>query len=374
MLFPKPTGKTIIGKETVVILPDYIRLNNVKCYRSRCPYNVRSLMSQAFQNFQLTLKMSLQNQGRNSRQRYYYARSYTGQQQHRRHFMKVDVNLQTNEDKLKLDTDESYSLDLKTSYSIIHVTITAQTFFGARHALETLSQLTAYHDSIYALQIVKSAQIYDRPAYPYRGVLLDTSRNFYSVASIKRLITAMSYSKLNTFHWHITDSHSFPLQIKSVPNMVRYGAYSPGRVYTHADVRSILQHAASRGVRVLPEFDQPSHMGEGWQWGEKEGLGKLAVCVNREPWQKFCLEPPCGQINPINENAYDVLEKIFKELFELFQPDIFHTGGDEVNVNCWNTTKEIADWVFNKYGALEEKQYLDLWGLFLNVSTTAKAF
>ena len=40
-----------------------------------------------------------------------------------------------------------------------------------------------------------------------------------------------------------------------------------------------------RGVRVLPEFDAPAHVGNGWQFGESEGKGKLAVCVNQEPWQ-----------------------------------------------------------------------------------------
>ena len=26
-------------------------------------------------------------------------------------------------------------------------------------------------------------------------------------------------------------------------------------------------HGKLRGVRILPEFDQPAHCGEGWQWG-----------------------------------------------------------------------------------------------------------
>ena len=46
---------------------------------------------------------------------------------------------------------------------------------------------------------------------------------------------------------------------------------------------------------MLPEFDAPAHVGNGWQWGEAEGKGRLAVCVNQEPWQVqkqklFCVE------------------------------------------------------------------------------------
>lgn len=33
----------------------------------------------------------------------------------------------------------------------------------------------------------------------------------------------------------------------------------------------------------------------------------MAVCVNAEPWNQFCSEPPCGQLNPVNEQTYLVL-------------------------------------------------------------------
>merc|ERR1712115_771818 len=37
------------------------------------------------------------------------------------------------------------------------------------------------------------------------------------------------------------------------------------------------------------------------------------------------------------------LGKLYQDFFELFDTDMFHMGGDEVNLNCWNTTKEIRD-------------------------------
>ena len=37
------------------------------------------------------------------------------------------------------------------------------------------------------------------------------------VPLLKSTIVAMSASKLNTFHWHITDAQSFPLQLHSLP-------------------------------------------------------------------------------------------------------------------------------------------------------------
>ena len=279
----------------------------------------------------------------------------------------VYITIHTNEDRITLDTDESYHLSVKSTGNTITVRIKAKTFFGARHAMETFSQLSAYYAKENSLQILSHADITDKPAYPYRGVLLDTSRNWFSVQFIKKLIKAMSFSKLNTFHWHMTDTHSFPMEIKSVPQLSKYGAYSPRHVYTAAQVKSIVNYATFYGVRVLPEFDQPAHVGEGWQFGEKEGLGKLAVCVNKEPWQDFCLEPPCGQFNPTNDKVYGLLKKVYTELFDMFKPDLFHAGGDEINFNCWNTTQEIVDFVTKQYGGRESEQYFRLWERFLKV-------
>lgn len=38
------------------------------------------------------------------------------------------------------------------------------------------------------LQMVRDVIINDKPVYPYRGILLDTARNYYSVEAIKRTI------------------------------------------------------------------------------------------------------------------------------------------------------------------------------------------
>lgn len=44
-------------------------------------------------------------------------------------------------------------------------TILASTYYGARHALETLSQLIAYDDINNAVQVVRDAQIQDAPSF-----------------------------------------------------------------------------------------------------------------------------------------------------------------------------------------------------------------
>ncbi|KOB65498.1 Beta-hexosaminidase [Operophtera brumata] len=238
--------------------------------------------------------------------------------------------------RMRLDTDESYKLQLKPEGSELVVDISAYSFCGARHAFETLSQIIWFDPYAGSLLILEAAKVTDAPKFPFRGLLLDTSRNFYSVGDITRTIDAMAACKLNTFHWHVSDSQSFPLQLESVPQLAQYGAYGPGAVYTTDDVRAIVKHAKLRGIRVLLEVDAPAHVGRAWSWGPAAGLGDLAYCVEFEPWDAWCGEPPCGQLNPRNKHVYSLLEKVYAEIIQLTGvDDLFHLGGDEVSERCW---------------------------------------
>jgi len=69
----------------------------------------------------------------------------------------------------------------------------------------------------------------------------------------------MMFNKMNVLHWHITDDQSFPLELKSFPNITKFGAYSDQEHYTAANVARIINYALMRGIRVIPEFDTPGH-------------------------------------------------------------------------------------------------------------------
>lgn len=173
--------------------------------------------------------------------------------------------------------------------------------------------------------------------FSYRGLMLDTSRHFFSVEAIKRTLVGMSHSKLNRFHWHLTDSQSFPFVSKYYPELAKYGAYSSSEIYTRDDVKEIVSFAQVRGIQIVPEIDAPAHAGNGWQWGPSKGLGELSLCINQQPWNAFCGEPPCGQLNPKNNHTYLILQRLYEELLDLTGPtDYFHLGGDEVNLECWS--------------------------------------
>jgi len=288
----------------------------------------------------------------------------------------VRFTIRSSEVSPVMEQDEGYRLVLNSppdNPSLMVANVEAQTYFGARHAVETLSQLIAYDESNNALQIVSSADIIDKPEYTHRGLILDTSRNYFSMRILRKVVDGLSYNKMNVFHWHITDSHSFPLELpNSIPELAQYGAYSKHKTYSPEQVKELVEYARVRGVKVLPEFDAPAHVGNGWQYAEEKHpeWGRLAVCVNKEPWQDFCVEPPCGQFNVLNEKLYEVLGEMFREWLGMFDSDVFHMGGDEVNFDCWMSEPEFIDYMkkHNKNGTKED--YLDLWRDFQDKAFT----
>lgn len=48
-------------------------------------------------------------------------------------------------------------------------------------------------------------QVVDAPRFPWRGVLLDVGRHYFSLDFIKKLLDVMAFYKMNRFHWHLTE-------------------------------------------------------------------------------------------------------------------------------------------------------------------------
>lgn len=151
---------------------------------------------------------------------------------------------------LQNGVNESYTLDISVTGS---ASLVAATAWGAMRGLETFSQLV-WGDP---LRVPVGFSLWDAPLFQHRGLMLDTSRNYYGVEDILRTIAAMSMNKLNVFHWHITDSHSFPLVVPSEPELAAKGAYGDDMQYSPEDVRRIIKFGMEHGVRVLPEIDSP---------------------------------------------------------------------------------------------------------------------
>ena len=110
---------------------------------------------------------------------------------------------------------EYYTLDVTPE----RITIMSHTTTGLFYALQTLRQLMVDGNK------VACAEVNDEPRFPYRGMMLDCSRHFFTPQFIKKQLDAMAYFKLNRFHWHLTDGGGWRLEVKKYPKLIEETAY-----------------------------------------------------------------------------------------------------------------------------------------------------
>jgi hexosaminidase len=60
--------------------------------------------------------------------------------------------------------------------------------------------------------------------------MLDSSRHFMPLDTVKRTLDGMAAVKLNVFHWHLTDDQGFRVESRRYPELHRMG--SDGLFYT----------------------------------------------------------------------------------------------------------------------------------------------
>lgn len=49
---------------------------------------------------------------------------------------------------------------------------------------------------------------------------------------------------------------------------------------------------------------------------------------------------------------------------DVFAPDMFHMGGDEVSERCWNSSEEIQHFMVQNRWDLDKESFLKLWNYF----------
>ena len=150
--------------------------------------------------------------------------------------------------------DEAYVLEVTED----GVTITSSGDRGRIWAGRTLEQLRRLAGN----NAIPCCRIVDWPAYPVRGFMHDSGRNFLEVEDVKGVIEAMSRAKMNFFHWHFTEYYGWRLESKIYPQLQDSSSFyirDIGKYYTQEDFREVVRFAAERGVTVVPEFDIPGH-------------------------------------------------------------------------------------------------------------------
>ena len=230
----------------------------------------------------------------------------------------------------ELGEDESYVLEV----SATGAKLSAPNPLGILHGLQTFLQLIETTPSGLAAPAVR---IEDSPRFPWRGLMIDVSRHFIYMDTLKRNVDAMEAVKLNVLHLHLSDDQGFRLQSKEFPKLTEMG--SDGQFYTEVEMRELIEYASERGIRVVPEFDMPGHS-TAWFVGYPElASGPGPYDIERR-WGIF--DPA---MDPTNEKTYKFLDELIAEMTKLFPDRYFHIGGDEVNGKQWAANAKIQQFM-----------------------------
>jgi hexosaminidase len=237
---------------------------------------------------------------------------------------------------------EAYGIEVTPLRIIVSASSSAGLFYGAV-TLWQLLPVGAGGGEIAAQMIT------DEPRYPWRGLMLDSSRHFQSPAFVRSMIDWMAWHKLNVLHWHLTDDQGWRLAIRKYPKLTSVGAWRipasvPGRppqkpyggFYTQQQIRGIVAFAATRHVQIVPEIDMPGHAQAALAaYPELASIDSHPALPVSAKWgvhkHLFNLEP----------STFEFLQNVLDEVLQLFPSHYIHIGGDEAVKDEWNASAAV---------------------------------
>ncbi len=175
--------------------------------------------------------------------------------------------------------------------------------------------------------------VVDRPRYRWRGLMLDSGRQYQTMAFLKSLLDLMASLKMNVFHWHLTENDGWRVEIKKYPRLTTVGsqvANGPEQhgYYTQEQIREIVAYAKGRHIDIMPEIDVPGHAEAALKsYPQHTCSGRLVKQYRGHSPNIFC----GGK-----EATYTFLTDVLDEVCELFPFEYIHIGGDEAPKKNWN--------------------------------------
>ena len=117
--------------------------------------------------------------------------------------------------------DEGYTLDVTEAGIVLTATGAKGLFRGLQTLLQllppgVLARSTA--DGPKPPWAVSCVRVEDQPRFAWRGLMVDTSRHFFTKEELLDFIDVMALHKMSTFHWHINDDNLTTRLANDIPN------------------------------------------------------------------------------------------------------------------------------------------------------------
>jgi len=223
-----------------------------------------------------------------------------------------------------LASNFDYSLVIKNS----SIVLSAPEEWGAITGISTLQQLLLTSPQ----GAIRECEIQDSPTFQWRGLMIDVARHYIELSVLRETLDLMHYFKLNVLHLHLSDDQAFRFGCTRHPELVSNSHY------TKTELRELVEYAADRAIRIVPEIDMPGHTSSWFLKHPEWALGPFEAteCEQFGPHQA-CLDPSNSELMHV---VFDVLA----EVVETFCDEFIHLGGDEVDFTWWNESRKVQEW------------------------------
>ena len=250
---------------------------------------------------------------------------------------------------------DGYSIDAKRrSITVKYSTIGGRLYAGL--TLDSLAIISVRKNGRVKREI-PCCTVNDYPRCRWRGLLLDSGRQYQSMETIKSKLDLLFSLKMNVFHWHLTEGLGWRLEIRKYPELTKTGAYvgkGPEQqgYYTQEQVREIVRYAAERNITIVPEIDIPGHAEAAlYAYPEYGCFGDQAKI------------PETGFTDCIfcagKDSTLEFLKDILDEVCELFPSEYIHLGGDEAPKGNWDRCPDCKKRM--EENGLRDSHELQLW-------------
>ncbi|MFE7167418.1 family 20 glycosylhydrolase [Streptomyces sp. NPDC057616] len=210
-----------------------------------------------------------------------------------------DVRLALNDDEGA--DPESYTMTVRGG----RVTISGRSDAGVFYGTRTLKQ------EVHGGGTAPEGVVKDGPAKPVRGFMLDIARKHFTAGWIEDRVRELGDLKFNELGLHFSDDQGFRIESRTHPEIVS------SQHLTKAEVKKIVDLAASRHITVVPEIDSPGHLGAVIAAHPDLQLRNTRGVAAR------------GALDISKPAAAKIVDDLLNEYAGLFPGGLWNLGGDE---------------------------------------------
>ena len=199
---------------------------------------------------------------------------------------------------------------------------------GILYAIATFIQAAEVKDGRIS---VERALIDDCADKEYRSLMVDLAREWHPAYTVHQYIDLCFMLKIKYLHLHFLDNERYTLPSRAFPKL------NEAASYTYEEIAKMCDHARSRGIVIIPEFEAPGHAAMLSRCYPEIFANEPEVASAEEKTECGAVITDESIICAGKSSSFEGVKTLLAEVVELF-PDTpyIHIGGDEAKIAAWD--------------------------------------